>query len=176
MYLSPDIAYLQNYSSSIFWFELFEIWNKRVETWDGDVAGSARWSLYVNKDSGAGQPLYWVMKSEYMQPANLALNDIWKYTNRQIPIPVGKWVTLDLYMKRGEGADGKLVITLTPDGGSPQVLFDITDTTIYPGHPEIQLKSWQPVKLYFDDVLLDWMKANGKRIAAYYNDFRWYKN
>jgi hypothetical protein len=40
MYLNPDIAYMQNYSSSITWFELFEIWNKHVDTWDGDVAGS----------------------------------------------------------------------------------------------------------------------------------------
>jgi hypothetical protein len=176
MYLGSDIGYLKNYSSAIYWFELFEIWNKRISGMDGSGSGSARWGLYLNKASGAGQPLYWVMQSEYMQPASRELDDIWKYTNKQVPIPLGKWVTLDLYMKRGQGTNGKLIITLTPDGGSPQVLFNITNTTVYPGRPEIQLKSWQPFKLYLDDRLLDWMKANGKRIAAYYNDFTWYKN
>jgi hypothetical protein len=176
MYLNPDVAYLKNYSSAISWFDIFEIWNKRVEAWDGSVSGSARWSLYINKDSGAGQPLYWVMKSEYMQPANLELDNIWKYSNKQIPIPLGQWVTLDIYMKRGDGTNGKLVIKMTPDGGSTQVLFDISNSTIYPGHPEIQLKSWQPFKLYLDDVLLDWMSANGKKVSAFYNDFTWFKN
>jgi hypothetical protein len=176
MYLNPDIAYMQNYSSSITWFELFEIWNKHVDTWDGDVAGSARWSLYVYKDSGVGQPLYWVMKSEYMQPANMAYQNIWKATNRTIALPIGKWFTLDMYMKRGEGSEGRLILKITPDGEPTKTLFDIVNSTIYPGHPEIQLKSWQPFKLYLDDAYLDWMRTNGKRISAYYNDFKWYQN
>jgi hypothetical protein len=175
IYLNPDIAYMTNYSSSIGWFELFEIWNKHVDAWDGDVAGSARWSLYVNKESGAGQPLFWVMKSEYMQPASIAYQNIWKYSNKTVPLPLGKWVTLDMYMKRGEGSNGRLILKMTPDGGPTQVLFDITNTTIYPGHPEIQLKSWQPFKLYLDDKYLDWMRSNNKVIGAYYNDFKWHK-
>jgi hypothetical protein len=79
-------------------------------------------------------------------------------------------------MKRGEGSNGKMIISITPDGGPTTVLFDITNTTIYPGHPELQVDSWQPFKLYLDDDYLDWMKANNKTLSIMYNDFKWYEN
>lgn len=176
LYLNPDIGHLQNYSSAITWFTIFEIWNARVAEWSGDIAGSARWSFSIKKESGVYQPLYWEISSQYMQPLNVKFNDIWRYTNKQTAIPLGKWFTLDLYMKRGEGSNGKMIIKITPDGEQTNVLFDITNTTIYPGHPEINLYSWQPFKLYLNDVYLDWMRDNNKTISAYYNDFKWYKN
>lgn len=176
MYLNPDIAHMTNYSPAITWFTIFEIWNQHVAAWDGDVAGSARWGLSIQKASGTGQPLYWRIKSETMQPENVKFNKLWSYTNTSVPIPLGKWFTLDLYMKRGEGANGRMTVKITPDGGPTTVLFDIANTTSYPGHPEIQLSSWQPFKLYLDDVYLDWMRANNKKISAFYNDFKWYKN
>jgi hypothetical protein len=176
IYLDPDIAFMTNYSSKISWFIIFEIWNKHVDGWDGDVAGSARWDLLINKETGSGQPLYWRIKSETMQPASAEYNNIWNYTNKAVPVPIGKWVTLDLYMKRGEGTAGRFTVKITPDGGATTVLFDVNNTTIYPGHPEIPLYSFQPFKLYLDDAYLDYMRANGKKISAYYNDFKWYKN
>jgi hypothetical protein len=176
MYLNPDIGYFTEYSSSMTWFTLVEIWNQRVESWDGDSAGSARWGLSLQKASGTGNQLYWRLKSDLMQPAAVNDDRLWTYTNKTIPIPLGQWFTLDIYMKRGEGNDGKMVVKLTIDGGQTQVLFDVANTTQYPGHPEIQLKSWQPFKLYLNDVYLDWMRANGKTISAYYNDFKWFEN
>lgn len=176
MYLNPDIGYIQNYSSSVTWFTLVEMWNKHVDSWDGSVSGSARWGLSLNKDSGTGQQLYWRLKSDYMQPETVNDLRMWTYLNKTIPIPLGKWFTLDIYMKRGEGTDGRMIVKITPDGGATEVVFDIANSTIYPGHPEIQLKSWQPFKLYLNDVYLDWMRTNGKTISAYYNDFKWYQN
>jgi len=176
MYLNPDIGHFTNYSSSITWFTLFEIWNRHVDGWDGSVSGSARWGLSINKDRGTGQPLHWRLKSDYMQPETVHNKDMWVYRNREIPIPLGQWFTLDLYMKRGEGTNGRMIVKITPDGGLTQVLFDVSNSTIYPGHPEIQLNSWQPFKLYLNDVYLDWMRANNKTISAYYNDFKWYQN
>jgi hypothetical protein len=94
--------------------------------------------------------------------------------NTTIPIPFGQWVTLDFYLKRGEGTDGHIVITLTPDGGSAQTIFDGHGPTMYPGHPELAISAWQPFKLYTSDTIMDWMRARGKKIAAYYNDFIWF--
>lgn len=176
MYLNPDIGYLTNYSSSITWFTLFEIWNKRVSEWSGDQAGSARWSFSVKKLSGSGQPLYWTMDSQLMQPEAVKYNHLWNYSNKTVPIPLGKWFTLDFYMKRGEGTNGRVIIKITPDGGATSTLFDISNTTIYPGRPDIQLSSWQPFKLYLDDTYLDWMRANNKTLSIFYNDFKWHKN
>jgi len=176
MYLNPDIGYLKNYTSSITWFTLVEIWNKHVDSWDGSVSGSARWGLSILKESGTGQSFYWRLKSDYMQPEAVHDLRMWTATNTSVAIPLGKWFTLDIYMKRGEGSNGRMTVKITPDGGQTQVVFDVANSTQYPGHPEIQLKSWQPFKLYLNDVYLDWMKANGKKVSAYYNDFKWYKN
>lgn len=93
-----------------------------------------------------------------------------------VPIPLGKWFTLDLYMKRGDGSDGRMIIKITPDGEATSTLFDIANSTVYPGHPQIQISTWQPFKIYLDDEYLDWMRSNNKVLAAYYNDYKWYKN
>lgn len=176
MYLSPDLQFLTNFSGTLNWVDIFEVWNKRNPNWDGDQAGSSRISMYINKEAGVGQPLYWQLSSQYAQPQNILWNAIWPTkTNKTVPVPIGKWFTLDVYLKRGEGANGHFKVILTPDNGQPEVLFDVRDHTVYPGHPELTLKTWQPLKFYFSDSLLDWLRANNKVAYAYYNDFKWFK-
>jgi hypothetical protein len=176
MYLHPDIDYFRNYSSSITWFTVYEIWNEHISDWTGDGAGSARWSLEINKAKGDNMSLYWRIRAETMQPSEAEYKRLWDITNELVPIPLGKWFTLDLYMKRGEGSDGRMTIKITPDGETTAILFDVVNTTMYPGHPELQISALQPFKLYLDDTYLDWMRSNNKLISAYYNDFKWYKN
>ena len=180
MYINPDVKFIETYSSSITWFVLSEIWAKDGIASgifpDGDVAGSARWGFTLKKDAGSGQPLFWRIRAEYMQPSNIAYNGIWTYENKTVPIPFGKWFTLDIYLKRGDSSNGKYKITMTVDGEQPIVLFDVTGSTIYPGHPELQLSAWQNFKLYLDDAYLDYMRNNNKKLDVYYNDFKWYKN
>lgn len=172
MYLNPDVAFLTNYPASVHWFTLFEIWNQHQEAWGGDGAGSCRWNLAIYKESGVGQPLYWQVEAEQMQPSTEKY--LWKVANDSIPIPFGKWFTLDVYLKRGEGSNGRFTIKMTVDEVT-SVICDEANTTIYPGHPEIQVSAFQPFKLYTSDAILDWMRANNKTISAFYNDFTWYK-
>jgi len=176
MYLHPDLDYLRNYPSAITWFSLFEIWNKHNDEWSGDPAGSARWTLSIKKADGAPQALYWDMTAEYMQPDSIVFHRIWQYQNLEAEIPFGQWITLDVYLKRGDGLEGQLLVKVTKEQGPPITIFNISNTTIYPGKPEIQLSTWQPFKLYTSDKILDWMRSNNKSISAYYNDFTWYKN
>ncbi len=180
MYINPDVKFIETYSSSITWFVLSEIWAEdgvRSGIFpDGDVAGSARWGFTLKKDAGSGQPLFWRIRAEYMQPESIANNGIWTYENRTVPIPFGKWFALDIYLKRGDSSNGKYKITMTIDGEQPVVLFDVTGSTIYPGHPELQLSAWQNFKLYLDDAYLDYMRNNNKKLSVSYNDFKWYKN
>ncbi len=180
MYINPDVKFIETYSSSITWFVLSEIWAEDGIASgifpNGDVAGSARWGFTLKKEAGGGQPLFWRIRAEYMQPEVIAYNGIWTYENRTVPIPYGKWFTLDIYLKRGDSSNGKYKITMTIDGEQPVVLFDVTGSTIYPGHPELQLSAWQNFKLYLDDAYLDYMRSNNKKLDVYYNDFKWYKN
>ncbi len=176
MYINPDLSYLSNYSGLMDWFGLAEFWNMHDATMDGDTAGSARWGLSINKDAPVGSQLYWVCYGEYMQPATLTGQDIFKYTNKTVPIPFGKWFTLDLYLKRGDATNGHMTVKITPDGGATTTLFDFTGATMYPGKPALWLDTWQPFKLYIGDVYMDWMRGNNKIMSIYYNDYTWYKN
>ncbi len=174
MLIDEDVAFLKNYPGNISWFVIYEAWNDHVDTWDGDGAGSARWNLNLRKET-SGTELFWLAQAETMQPAAVEGDAIWAHENKTVPVPFNKWFTLDVYLKRGEGTNGRFLIKLTPDGENTIVLFDVKETTIYPGHPEIRLLSLQPIKFYFNDLYLDWMKSNNKTLACYYNDFKWYK-
>ena len=176
MYIHPDVEYIKNYPELMDWFSIAEIWNHRDPNLDGDPAGSARWGVSIHKLKGAGQPLFWVLYGEYLQPASIQQQDFWKYTNTNIPIPFGQWFTFDIYLKRGDEQHGKIIVTITPDGGTTQTIFDVTGTTMYPGRNDLWLEDWQPFKLYLSDTYLDWMRGNGKQLTMFYNDFRWYKN
>jgi hypothetical protein len=174
MFFHKDVEQLTLYPGNISWFIIFEAWAERVATWDGNVAGSARWNLSLAKDK-TGTNLYWMAQAETMQPASVEQDIIWVNENRSVPVPYNSWFTLDVQITRGAGDKGRMVIKMTPDGESTKVLFDIKNTTMYPDHPEILLAAWQPFKFYFSDTYLDWMKANNKVLSCYYNDFKWYK-
>jgi hypothetical protein len=174
MLLDEDVAFLKNYPGNVTWFELFEAWTDRVSAWDGNSAGSARWNLSLAK-AEADANFHWVAEAETMQPASMEDQSMWKYDNTTVDVPFNKWFTLDIALKRGSGNNGQLTIQITPDGEKTKTLFNIKNTTIYPGHPEIFLNKWQPFKFYFSDSYLDWMKANNKVLSCYYNDFKWYK-
>jgi hypothetical protein len=177
MRLSPDLADFSEYPDGIYWFVLFEIWNEHNDSWDGDVAGSARWDLSLRKEPGVGEPLVWALHGEHMQPDALMFDLFWpRQLNPSVPIPLGTWFTLDVRLVRGEGTAGRLTVTLTVDGEVTQPLFDVNDTTVYPGHPELRLYSWQAYKLYLADEMLDWMRARGQEVFVHYNDLAWYKN
>jgi hypothetical protein len=176
MYIHPDLKYLEQYPGVADWFSLVEIWNAHDSNMDGDGAGSARWGLSLHKDSPVGSKLYWHLYGEYMQPASKAYQDFWAADNKTFAVPFGQWFTLDIYLKRGEGTNGQFKITVTPDGGSTTTVFDVAGTTAYPGRPDLYLEDWQPFKLYIGDEWMDWMRGNGKYMAIYYNDYKWFKN
>ena len=173
MMLHNDVKVLFDYPGKVSWFDIFESWTAVVPAWGGNVAGSARWNLQIFKDAGTTK-FYWVAAAETMEPTRTT---IWTEQNRLVPIPVNKWFTLDAYIKQGDGNKGKYIIKITVDGEQTQTLFDISNSTIYPGHPEIQRKSWQAFKFYFDPDYLAWISTNGggKKLQCYYNDFIWYK-
>lgn len=173
MYLHPDIDYLRNYPDDIGFLTIYEIWNDVIAGLGGSSTGSCRWNLQLFKAKGANNPLFWHIEAENKQPGDKIT---WKQDNKTVPIPYGKVFTLTVYIKRGEGANGRFRITITVDGVST-VLFDVANTTIYSGHPETQIKEWQAFKLYTSDPILDWMRANSeKKFAAYYNNLKWFKN
>jgi hypothetical protein len=176
MYIHPDLKYIEQYPGVADWFSIFEIWNAHDSKMDGDGAGSARWGLSLHKASTVGSPLFWHLYGEYMQPASLKYQDFWAYDNKTFPIPFGKWFTLDIYLKRGTGSTGQMIVKVTPDGGTTTTVFNVAGTTMYPNRSDLLLEDWQPFKLYIGDQWMDWMRGKGKYMAIYYNDYKWFKN
>ena len=177
MYMNPDLKYIEQYNGVADWFSLVEIWTAHDAAMDGDPAGSARWGLSLHKASAVGSPLYWHLYGEYMQPASKSYQDFGAYDNKSFAVPFGVWFTMDIYLKRGEGTNGGMKITVTPDGGTTTTVFDVTGTSgYYPGKPSLYLEDWQPFKLYIGNPWLSWMTNNGKNMSIYYNDYKWYKN
>jgi hypothetical protein len=182
MFLNPDLAYLSQFPNAINefgtkdWTILFEMWNQSNSSWDGDVGGSARWDLSLAKDAGTNN-LYWELSAEYMQPAALEFHSMWTpISNKTVAVPFGQWFTLDFYMKRGEGTAGQLVVSIQPDGGTQQVIFNTSNSTIYPGHSELYLHRISPFKLYMSPDIMNFMHNAGKNMDILYNDFKWYVN
>lgn len=171
MNLHPDIDYLTNYSGSIRWFTLFEMWNLRDSTQGGDPAGSSRISLSLFKDSGVGQPLYWHVAYEEMQPSESVK---WQQKGTA-KIPFGKWFTMDILVKRGIGTAGKVKVVITEDGGQPVTVFDINNNTIYRDKTNLYINQWQQFKLYTSDQIMDFMRNANKQISVMYNDVKWFK-
>ena len=129
LYLSPDIAELNNYPGIIDWFTLFELWNQRAPdlSAQGRYDGSARWNLNLYKD--AKGPIYWAWDSEYMQPAEKTFQDMYPLQiNRSAEIPIGRWFTLDIYFNR----NGRTVVKVDAD-----TVFDFVGQNTYPGRPEL---------------------------------------
>lgn len=172
VYLHPDIAHMvniPNFNST--WFTLEEFW------FDGasgeNPAGGGRITLYV-KEAVAGKLN---LRAEMQRtPTSSQQTILWREDNLPYVIPFGKWITIDTYLKRGEGINGNYRLTITEDGKAPVVVFDIKKTTFLPDAPSRRCNYFAPFKLYGGDgPLYDAMRNAGKRIAAYYGDLKWYK-
>jgi len=174
MKLHADLAHLSQYSSSISWMTIFEIWGARDPNMGGDPAGSSRISLSLFKASGAGQKLYWNIYHEEMQPNPFV--KMWNHQNTSVAIPFGKWFTLDMYVKRGIGTAGQVKVVIAEDGGQPVTIFDIKNSTVWRSRTDLRLKQWQLFNLYSSDQIMDFMRNAGKEFSVQYNDVKWFKS
>ncbi len=65
-----------------------------------------RLAIYIYKDKNG--KLYW-----YAHGDNVVLDDVpyveyWERENRDIPVPVGEWIDVEIFWKRGKGKDGRV--------------------------------------------------------------------
>jgi len=168
MKLSSDIEYIRQYPEAISpksgnaWFTVFE-------TWIGNSV--VRQNLSISKDKGVGTPLKWDLMNETGN-----FQTIWWTSNTTYPVPLGKWFTMDVYIKTGEGTNGQLKITITVDGEAPVVLFDEKRTTIAPGQPNIYRRKTDHMKFYMGGALRDFMLKSNKKLETWWGDYIMYKD
>jgi hypothetical protein len=170
--LHPDIAHMVNIPNfNNTWFTLQEFWYEGAS--GENPAGGGRVTVYI-KEPVEGKL---VLRAEMQRtPAPGVQNLLWRKDNTAYSIPFGVWATWDVYLRRGDKANGNYKLTITVDGQAPVTVFDVHDTTILPDAPTRRCNYVAPFKLYGGDVLYDAMRAANKNIQAWYNDFKWYKN
>jgi hypothetical protein len=101
---------------------------------------------------------------------------IWSEKNNNIKVPVSKWFTLDLYYKEGNSSTGKFYLSMTPEGGMKQVIFDLTKFTHNTEDPHpVGVGDFNPIKLYTSKGLIDFMKSQGKTLQIFWDDYKLWK-
>ena len=80
-------------------------------------------------------------------------------------------------MKEGNKETGRFYMAITPDGGSKQVVFDVTNFTHNTQDPAPDgFTGYNPMKLYTSKEVVAFMKSNGKTLQIYWDDFKLWKN
>jgi len=174
--LHPDLAYASQYSGAIGgtpWFVVFETWMARVEEWKGDPP--SRMNIGLRKNSGVGQPLVWELRNQFIQPSNVAYTNIYTPIEGKVPPIFGEIFTWEITIVEGEGDKGSFKVVQKQAGKPDVVVFDYKGTTIYPGRPDIKRGTFNPIKFYSHDNLVNFMKGAGKLVRAYFFDFKLWK-
>lgn len=173
LYLHPDFQYLVNSSfpSGPEWLNLFEFWND--PTWQAGE-NEARIGVNLNKNTPglSGDKLRFQVNNEMMKPTR---TNLWSVKNTTYEVPLGKWMTIEIYIKEGDANTGKFQLFCTVDGVRTTVI-DKTGVTKHPNHSGDGMTAWNPMKLYCAGNVVNRFKNNGAAMQVYWDDLEIYTN
>lgn len=92
-----------------------------VSDWKtGSATGGGDYRIVLNVyGDGANKRLYWQIQGDNVANGGLPQQVYWQLTNTAIPVPVGRWFRIEVFVHRSGGADGRVWVAV--DG---QKLFD----------------------------------------------------
>lgn len=176
MYLGPDFNVLtadSYFPGSFDWLTLFEFWNQ--PTWRSTNSGRIGVNLTRINHTG---PLRFELLNENMKDD--PRTNIWPRDIRSTyTVPIGQWMTITLYIKDGEATGsniGRFQLKCKVDGGTETVIFDKTGETNHPSITGDGMSSWNPMKLYCSEGVLNKFKNAGKPMQIYWDNLRIYTN
>lgn len=170
MYLGEGFNQLRTWPTTFRWLTLSEWWNDAG--WTGQ-AYPFRITLNITKPlATSGARLYFGVRAETL---NLTTNKwdttVWSGTNTAVPVPVGRWVTLEYHFREGDANEGRFYLAMVPDGGERVVLFDQRGWTHHPDNPAPDgLTHLNPVKLYTAKALIDHARNAGHPLRVHWDD------
>jgi hypothetical protein len=169
LYFSPNFSVLENAGTdNIGWMVMQEFWND--PSWDAPLAGGGTKPRSQARTVGIVRrngKLHFLGKGRCPVNVNPAT---WEVINTDFDIPLGKWMSEELYVKEGV-ADGRFYLAVTVDGVKT-VLVDYTGMTTsnMPGYVSDGQTSWNPIKIYTEGKVLDWFKNENKTMDLYWDD------
>ena len=177
IFLHDDFNTVKKFPQKISWLTIAEFWNNI--TWSQSVPYRFRITLGIGKNVEGEGDLNFILDAQDCQlfaDGSQKYSTIWSEKNNTIKVPVSKWFTLDLYYKEGNSSTGKFYLSMTPEGGTKQVIFDVTKFThnTEDPHPD-GVGDFNPIKLYTSKGLIDFMKSQGKTLQIYWDDYKLWK-
>lgn len=167
VFLGNDFNELKNYPGKFQWLTISEFWNN--EWWVKDEKYGFRTTLNLCKPVEGSSDLYFRLSAE-----DAGQVEVWNSMDQPpVKVPVGKWFTLSYYLKEGDKQHGRFFMTIKPEGGAEQLVFDITNFTHNTKDPSPNgITGWSPQKLYTSREVMAFMKSHGKALEVYWDDFK----
>jgi hypothetical protein len=159
------------------WITLFEYWNNA--SWVTNATYPFRVSVNMFKATSglAGSPLCFDIHGQTLDVNSGKYTTVWEGINKNFPVPIDKWMTIEMYFKEGRGSEGKYYMTVTPDGGTKTVVFNVANSTCHPSDPAPNgITEINPLKLYSSANVVNYMNTNGGRFQVYWDDYKIWLN
>lgn len=177
VFLTNDFNTVRTFPDKISWLTIAEFWNNI--TWSQTVPYGFRITLGIGKPIAAESDLYFILDGQDCQlfaDGNQKYTTLWSETNQKVKVPIGKWFTLEYYYKEGNAENGKFYMTIQPEGGKKEIIFDLTVITHNTKDPNPDgVTDFNPIKLYTSKQLINYMKSQGKTLQIYWDDLKLWK-
>lgn len=166
-----EFSIVRTWERELSWLTLFEFWND--PNWGMEDSDPFRVSVNVFKYPGAGQKLTLEVHGQTLK--NHVVRNIWKRTS-DFELPLGQWITCEVFYREGALSTGRFVLTLTPDGGERQVVFDVRHWTCAPDKRKqlTGLSFCNPMKFYTSADLVNYVREAGGELQIYWDDLAVY--
>ncbi|HCY41326.1 MAG TPA: hypothetical protein DHV48_08230 [Prolixibacteraceae bacterium] len=174
MFLPADFNTVRTFPDKISWLTIAEFWNN--VTWNQNVPYGFRITLGIGKPIATESDLYFILDGqdcELFPDDSQKYTTLWKETNQKVKVPIGQWFTLEYYYNEGDANNGKFYMTIQPDGGKKEVIYDLTKITHNTKDPNPDgVSDFNPIKLYTSKKLIDYMGSQNKTLQIYWDDFK----
>lgn len=178
VFLHDDFNTVRTFPDKISWLTIAEFWNN--VTWNQNVPYGFRITLGIGKPVASESDLYFILDGqdcELFADNSQKYTTLWKETNEKVKVPIRKWFTLEYYYKEGDANNGKFYMTIQPDGGKKEVIYDLTKITHNSKDPHPDgVTDFNPIKMYTSKKLIDYMGSQGKTLQIYWDDFKLWKD
>lgn len=173
LYLPSDWNIIKDVPAVVHWLTIMEFWNNLPLQ---DSVHPFRITLGIHKNDTTSPDLTFGIEAQ-MMPDNQPWPIVWDEFDSTFSIPLEQWMTLEFYFKEGDNNTGRFIFAVTPDGGTKQVIFDITNYTHHPSdNTPDGLARYNPMKLYTSDALIDYVRSLGGVLQVYWDDFELWKD
>lgn len=173
LFIHPDLEVLKNYPRQITWLTLQEFWNNAVYTDENYIF---RITLNIRKTTKENGNLYFGAHGQTQKKKKKWIN-VWEEIGTDFPIPFGEWITIETYIKQGDASTGRFKFVVTTQDNVVHTLIDVTDFTYHPNDPcPNGFSDFNPMKVYTDDNLIEYMQENNKTVQLYWDDLEMWKN